>query len=60
MPTVQSIRYFQAASRSRPRRKKPTSSAVVSVVASIATHIRPRLFSSGTASIARTERWNQT
>jgi hypothetical protein len=47
-PTVPRIRYFQAASMAAGVLVIPTSRADTTVVASIATHSRPRLSRSGT------------
>jgi hypothetical protein len=48
IPTDPRIRYFQAASIAAGVRAKPTRSADTIVVASMATHTRPRLSTSGT------------
>ena len=57
MPTPHRMKYFQAASRLAGVRYRLTSSTVVSVAASRATHSRPRLFVSSTSSIVKTNSW---
>ncbi len=54
MPTEPRMSDFQAASMAAGVRDSPTSSAATMVAASMATHTRPRLSSSGTASRAPT------
>ena len=51
MPTEPRTRYFHAASSARPVRYRLISSTEKIVVASMATHITPRLLIIGTAAI---------
>ena len=57
MPTPQSMKYFHAASRLAGVRYRLTSSTVVSVAASSATHRIPRLLVSSTSSMVNTNSW---
>ena len=59
MPTVQTITYFQAASKEVRVNLKATSRAEIRVVASMATHMRPILSTSTTSIIVQTKRWDR-
>ena len=57
MPTPQRMKYFQAASSEACVRYSATSSTVVSVAASIATHMTPRLLVVSTSSMVKVKSW---
>ena len=59
MPTVQTMTYFQVASNEVRVNLNATKSADTKVVASIATHIRPRLFTVTTTNIIHTNMWDR-
>ena len=58
MPTLQRMKYFQAASRLAGVRYRLTSSTVVNVAASSATHRMPTLFVSNASSMVNVNAWN--
>ena len=57
MPTPHRMKYFHAASRLAGVRYSDTSSTVVSVAASSATHRMPMLFVSSASSIVKLKSW---
>ena len=57
MPTPHRMKYFHAASRLAGVRYSDTSSTVVSVAASIATHRMPMLLVSSASSIVKMNSW---
>ena len=59
MPTVQTMTYFQVASKEVRVNLNATSRADTRVVASMATHIRPRLFTVTTTNIIHTNMWDR-
>ena len=58
MPTVQTITYFQAASSEVRVNLNATSNADTKVVASMVTHMRPKLSTVTTSIIVQTKRWD--
>ncbi|MNC86383.1 hypothetical protein D3C83_20370 [compost metagenome] len=56
-PTLHRMKYFHAASRLAGVRYRLTSSTVVSVAASIATHRMPTLLVSSTSSMVKVNIW---